>query len=95
MIEIFGMVAISIMVASYAFEKLSPIFIATFSLGCALAAVYAYLLESYPFFLRGNYLVGRSFRSIPINDQTPAIRGLALENSVTRTYRGEDSFSLF
>jgi len=50
MIEIFGMVAISIMVASYAFEKLSPIFIATFSLGCALAAVYAYLLESYPFF---------------------------------------------
>ncbi|MCZ6640925.1 MAG: hypothetical protein O7F71_05070 [Gammaproteobacteria bacterium] len=49
-LEVFGMVAISIMVASYAFEKLSPMFIASFSLGCALAAVYAYLLESYPFF---------------------------------------------
>ncbi len=50
-VEAFGVVAISIMVASYALEKRSPIYIATFALGCALAAGYAYLLESYPFFV--------------------------------------------
>ena len=48
-VEIFGTVAISIMVVSYALEKRRPIFVATFALGCCLAAGYAYLLESYPF----------------------------------------------
>lgn len=37
------------MVASYALEKRGPGFIAVFAFGCALAALYAYLIGSYPF----------------------------------------------
>lgn len=48
-IEVLGVVAIAIMVASYALEKRHPVYIAIFAAGCALAAVYAYLIGSYPF----------------------------------------------
>ena len=48
-IEILGIVAIVIMVASYALEKRHPIYVAIFAVGCAMAAVYAYLISSYPF----------------------------------------------
>ncbi len=47
--ELLGYAAISIMVASYAMEKAAPVFVAIFALGCAMAAVYAYLIASYPF----------------------------------------------
>jgi hypothetical protein len=50
-IEIFGLAAIIIMVASYAFEKRGAQFIAIFATGCMLAAVYAYLIGSYPFMI--------------------------------------------
>lgn len=50
-VEIFGIVAIIIMVCSYALETRASIFILIFAIGCAMAAVYAYLLESYPFLL--------------------------------------------
>lgn len=48
-IEVLGIVAIATMVISYAYEKRDRMFIAIFAVGCALAAVYAYLIESYPF----------------------------------------------
>ena len=48
-IEALGIVAIVTMVASYALERRGTVFIAIFAAGCALAAVYAYLIESYPF----------------------------------------------
>lgn len=48
-IEIFGIIAISIMVISYALEDRNPIFIALFAFGCAAAAIYAFLISSYPF----------------------------------------------
>ncbi len=48
-IEILGIVAIAIMVISYALEKRNAFFVVTFVLGCVLAAVYAYLIGSYPF----------------------------------------------
>ena len=51
LIEILGIVAISTMVASYALERRSTFFIAAFAAGCALAAVYAYLIDSYPFLI--------------------------------------------
>ena len=50
-IEVLGIVAIAIMVISYALEKHSTFFIMTFAIGCALAAVYAYLIASYPFLI--------------------------------------------
>ena len=48
-VEILGIVAIITMVGSYALEQRAPIYIATFAFGCALAAIYAYLIQSYPF----------------------------------------------
>ena len=51
MIESLGIVAIIIMVGSYALEKQGSIFIAIFSFGCALAAFYAYLIGSMPFLI--------------------------------------------
>jgi len=51
LVEGLGGVAITVMVVSYAFEKRSTIFIATFAFGCALAAVYALLIRSYPFLI--------------------------------------------
>ncbi|QJB69040.1 hypothetical protein [Parasphingorhabdus halotolerans] len=47
--EALGIFAIVIMVGSYALEKRSPIFIASFAVGCILAATYALLIKSYPF----------------------------------------------
>lgn len=48
-VEALGVVAVVIMVASYALEKRDPIYIAIFSVGCAMAATYAFLLGSIPF----------------------------------------------
>ena len=50
-VEILGIVAIATMVACYALERRSTFFIAAFAVGCALAAVYAYLIGSYPFLI--------------------------------------------
>ena len=44
-IEALGIIAIVTMVASYALERRGAVFIAIFAAGCALAAVYAYLIE--------------------------------------------------
>ena len=49
--EALGIAAIMIMVTSYALEKRAPIFIAIFAAGCALAALYAFLIGSYPFLI--------------------------------------------
>ena len=49
--ETLGIVAIIIMVTSYALEKRAPVFIAIFAAGCALAAFYAFLVGSYPFLI--------------------------------------------
>ena len=50
-VEILGIVAIATMVTCYALEKRGTVFIAAFAVGCALAAVYAYLIDSYPFLI--------------------------------------------
>lgn len=46
-----GLIAVTIMVASYALEYKHPLFILIFAFGCALAALYAYLIQSYPFLI--------------------------------------------
>ena len=43
-VEILGIVAIATMVVCYALERRGTVFIAAFAAGCALAAVYAYLI---------------------------------------------------
>ena len=48
-IEIMGTIAISIMVISYALEDRHPLYVAIFAFGCAMAAIYAFLIGSYPF----------------------------------------------
>ncbi|MEM9107858.1 MAG: hypothetical protein AAGC96_19620 [Pseudomonadota bacterium] len=49
--ESLGLIAIIIMVGSYALEERSSVFIATFAIGCAMAAFYAFLIGSYPFLI--------------------------------------------
>ncbi len=50
-VEILGLVAVIIMVLSYALEPRGNIYVAIFAIGCAMAAFYAYLIGSYPFLL--------------------------------------------
>ena len=49
LIEILGIVAVTIMVFSYALEHRNPRFVLLFACGCTLAAIYALLLKSFPF----------------------------------------------
>lgn len=46
-----GLVAVIIMVGAYAFESRHSIYILIFAFGCALAAIYAWLIGSIPFFI--------------------------------------------
>ena len=48
-VEIIGIIAVSIMVISYALEDRNPLYIALFAFGCVMAALYAFLISSYPF----------------------------------------------
>lgn len=48
-VELLGIAAIAIMVGSYALEDVNRHFIAVFSAGCAMAAIYAFLIGSWPF----------------------------------------------
>ncbi len=50
-IEILGLIAVVIMVGSYAFEHHGRVYILVFAFGCALAAFYAFLIQSYPFLI--------------------------------------------
>ncbi|MEM9631458.1 MAG: hypothetical protein AAGA50_09040 [Pseudomonadota bacterium] len=51
MVEHLGLVAVVIMVASYALEGRHPVFILIFAFGCALASFYAFLIGSIPFLI--------------------------------------------
>ena len=50
-VELFGIAAITIMVISYALEDRGKIFVVIFAVGCAMAAVYAWMIGSYPFLI--------------------------------------------
>ena len=50
-VELLGLIAVIIMVSSYALEKRGRVYIAIFAFGCALAAFYAFLIHSYPFLI--------------------------------------------
>ncbi|MCV0429047.1 MAG: hypothetical protein K5905_26630 [Roseibium sp.] len=51
MVEHLGLIAVVIMVASYALENKHPVFILIFASGCALASFYAFLIGSIPFLI--------------------------------------------
>ena len=51
MIELFGLLAVSSMVFCYALEDRGPSFTLAFAISCAVAALYAFLIEAYPFML--------------------------------------------
>jgi len=48
-IEYFGLLAVVLMVLFYALENTHHSFVLLFALACMGAAVYAYLIKSYPF----------------------------------------------
>ncbi|WP_299344045.1 hypothetical protein [uncultured Maritalea sp.] len=51
MIEYLGLIAVIIMVGSYALEDRHPLFVLLFAFGCAMAAFYAWLIGSVPFLI--------------------------------------------
>lgn len=51
MTEYLGLIAVIIMVSSYAFEHRHPVFVLMFAGGCAMAALYAWLIGSIPFLI--------------------------------------------
>jgi hypothetical protein len=48
-IELFGLVAVTSMVLTYAFEHRSRVYILGFAISCAAASIYAMLIHSWPF----------------------------------------------
>jgi hypothetical protein len=48
-IEVFGFLAVIVMVSAYAFEDRSPTLILVFALACLAAAAYAAIIRSWPF----------------------------------------------
>jgi len=48
-IEVFGFLAVIVMVGAYAFEDRSPTLILVFALACLAAAAYAAFIRSWPF----------------------------------------------
>jgi len=48
-IELFGFVAVIVMVSAYAFEDRAPAMVLLFAVACLGAAVYAALIRSWPF----------------------------------------------
>lgn len=49
--ELLGLMAIISMVSSYALEDRHPVFVLVFAISCAVAAIYAFLIGSYPFLI--------------------------------------------
>ena len=49
MVEVFGLVAVSLMVAFYALEDRAPGYTLAFAVACLLASLYAALIRSWPF----------------------------------------------
>lgn len=45
----FGLFAVSMMLACYALEDRSPVYVLLFALACALASVYGFLQGAWPF----------------------------------------------
>jgi hypothetical protein len=61
-VEVLGIAAITLMVVCYALEHLNRMFIALFAVGCALAALYAYLIGSIPFLVAEGVWAGLAAR---------------------------------
>jgi hypothetical protein len=49
MLTVYGVIALSFMMAMYALERRGPLFVAAFALGCALSSVYGFLAGTWPF----------------------------------------------
>jgi hypothetical protein len=49
LLSLFGLFAVTVMVASYALEKRHSIFILAFAMSCVLASVYGFLQGAWPF----------------------------------------------
>lgn len=48
-LTVFGLIAVSAMLASYALEDRSPWFVLAFAAACALGSVYGFLQGAWPF----------------------------------------------
>lgn len=73
-VTIFGVVAVSFMMAMYALERRGPRFVVLFALGCALSSTYGFLAGTWPFgVVEGIWtLVAlRRYRATPLGSPPP------------------------
>jgi hypothetical protein len=49
MLTLFGVLALTFMMAMYALESRSPAYILAFAIGCLLSSVYGFLVGAWPF----------------------------------------------
>ena len=49
MLTLYGVLALTFMMAMYALERRGPAFIAAFALGCLLSSAYGFLAGAWPF----------------------------------------------
>jgi hypothetical protein len=62
MLDLFGGAAVSLMALCYALEERSPHFIAGFAVACLASALYAVLIQSWPFAVVETLWAGVAFR---------------------------------
>ena len=48
-LTLFGLAAVSLMLLFYAFEDMSPWYVLGFAIACAMASVYGFLANTWPF----------------------------------------------
>jgi hypothetical protein len=48
-LSLFGLFAVTVMVACYALEKRHPLYILAFAISCVLASIYGFLQGAWPF----------------------------------------------
>lgn len=49
MLTLFGVLALTFMMAMYALESRNPVYILAFALGCLLSSAYGFLVGAWPF----------------------------------------------
>ena len=75
-VEWFGAVAVALMVIFYALERRSPTYVLLFAFACLMSAIYALLLNSYPFLIAEILWAVIAFYRYRVLRESPEIAGI-------------------
>lgn len=71
-LSVFGLIAVAVMVASYAVEDRSPWFILVFAIACGLGSIYGFLQGAWPFGIAEAIWAGVALRRFMLKQQSPS-----------------------